>query len=70
MSRPPRPEHREINPHADGVLALGWHADLELACSNCRPHRTLPVRYDDDPDTVVRCAQCGKKHSTNSLEVI
>ena len=33
------------------------------------PARTKPVRKSGDPDTVVRCARCGKRHSTNSLTV-
>lgn len=31
---------------------------------------TNPVRKRDDPSSIVRCAECGKKHSTNSLEVV
>lgn len=63
----PRPEHRKLNPHDDGITNLG-RFDTKLRCTNCKPHRTLPVRKDGDPDTVVRCAQCGKKHSTENVE--
>jgi len=68
----PRPEHREIDPLADDVVDVGrappGEDGLELACTECRPWRTRPVRKDSDFDSVVRCAQCGKKHSTDSLE--
>lgn len=63
----PRPEHRAIDPHADGVINLS-RSGVELRCSKCRPFTTKPVRYSDDPETVVRCAQCGKKHSKSSLQ--
>jgi len=58
---------------------------LRLECSGCPPRDrvsndgsedfeelpalTTPVRYRDDPDTVVRCASCGKKHSDSSLTI-
>lgn len=70
---PVRPEHRSIDPHADDVVNLGrdvgTRATLRLECVACYPdpRRTIPVRYADDPDGVVRCAACGKKHSDASL---
>lgn len=40
--------------------------DIKLQCSACSDctewHRT-----DDDPGSVVRCDDCGKRHSTDSL---
>lgn len=71
---PHRPEHRDIDPHADGVINLDRSiagGQTRLKCSRCHPDpvRTVPVRYADDPPTVARCAGCGKKHSTDSLEV-
>ena len=68
-----------IDPTADDVVNLGddlgTGAPLRLECSKCHGGNdeapggalTVPVRYDDDPDTVVRCASCGKKHSEASL---
>jgi NAD-dependent SIR2 family protein deacetylase len=69
--RDPRPEHREIDPHDEGVIDLRGPgpAYTKLRCVDCRPHLTTPVRYRDDPETICRCAQCGKRHSTDSLEV-
>lgn len=71
-TKAPRPEHRTIDPHADDVVDLGGTiagSTTKLACTSCRPWRTRPVRKRDDPETVVRCAQCGKKHGTDSLTV-
>lgn len=69
-----RPEHRAIDPHADDVVDLGRRegpndAKVRLKCTSCRPSRTRPVRKTDDPKTVVRCADCGKKHGKDSLTV-
>ena len=53
--------------------ADGWKepADLvgkvRLQCTHCKPH---PRRYVVESDTVVRCADCGKRHSKDSLTVI
>lgn len=71
-----------IDPDADDVVDLtaeeGPHdMGVRLACSSCHGGNdeapggatTKPVRKRDDPDSVVRCARCGKKHSTNSLTV-
>lgn len=71
---PSRPEHRAIDPTADGVVDLrtpDTAGDLALRCVDCFPDHleTIPVRYTDDPTTVVRCAACGKKHSRDSLTV-
>lgn len=67
-----RPEHRQIDPYAADVVDLGKKVAgtrTRLRCRACIPDHvtTRPVRYTDDPDTVVRCAGCGKKHSTESL---
>jgi hypothetical protein len=40
---------------------------MKLRCTKCVPLRD-PYRREDDPNTVVRCAECGKRHSTDSLE--
>lgn len=29
-----------------------------------------PVRHQSDPKTVVRCAECGKKHGKDSLTLV
>lgn len=72
-TNPPRPEHRSIDPYADDVVDVGQTTGatkLVLRCTECRPYDTHPVRYEDDPETVVRCAACGKRHSDNSLKVV
>lgn len=51
---------------------------IRLRCSRCNggddesPGGALtdPWRKPDDPETVVRCGTCGKRHSTESLEAI
>lgn len=51
---------------------------LRLECSKCHGGNdeapggalTKPVRRRDDPKTVVRCAECGKKHGRDSLTVV
>jgi len=62
-----------LDPHAADVVDLGRQPSLgfhtKLKCSACRPFYTRPVRKRSDPKTVVRCAQCGKKHSKDSMEV-
>ncbi|WP_156184043.1 hypothetical protein [Halostagnicola sp. A56] len=48
-------------------------AGMRLRCTYCRPHPPKgpkAFRKPDDPETVCRCQRCGKKHSTDSLEVI
>jgi NAD-dependent SIR2 family protein deacetylase len=70
---PTRPEYRTIDPYADDVVDLGDDlagSKTRLECSKCRPGSTRPVRYRDDPKSVVRCASCGKKHSRDSLTVV
>lgn len=42
---------------------------IRLDCADCAG-RTDPWRRPDDPETVVRCGTCGKRHSTDSLEAI
>jgi len=39
---------------------------LRLECTECKERRRF-YSEPDDPDTVVRCKECGKKHSRNSL---
>lgn len=71
-----------IDPTADDVVDLTAQEGpgdlpLRLECSKCHGGNdeapggalTTPVRYRDDPDTVVRCASCGKKHSDSSLTI-
>ncbi|PHQ46345.1 hypothetical protein DJ68_07770 [Halorubrum sp. C3] len=69
-----RPEHRTLDPQTDDVERAGEYIatrgfDYKLKCTDCRPFYTLPVRKADDPPTVARCAQCGRKHSMDSVEV-
>lgn len=45
-------------------------AGMRLRCTNCRPKRPTAYRKPDDPTSVCRCSDCGKKHSTDSLEVV
>lgn len=40
--------------------------ELRLDCKRCGEFRTYG-RESDDPDTVVRCDECGKRHSTASI---
>jgi len=40
--------------------------DLYLNCTKCGEF-TVALQMKDDPKTVVRCKDCGKKHSDNSL---
>lgn len=52
-------------------------AGMQLRCTRCHGGEsespggalTDPTRKADDPKTVVRCAECGKRHSTDSLEL-
>lgn len=51
---------------------------VRLECTKCHGGNdeapggalTRPVRRDTDPKTVVRCAECGKKHGKGSLTVV
>jgi hypothetical protein len=51
---------------------------LRLLCTRCKgPYDeapggglTKPCRKESDPDTVVRCWRCGKKHSEDNLKVL
>lgn len=55
---------------ADESLASGVNSDdLRLDCSECHG-LTQPRRKEGDPETVVRCGRCGRKHSTDSLRVV
>lgn len=54
-----------LDPDAADVLDLS-NAGLVLVCTDC-DHETVPCRREGDPETVVRCATCGKKHSTENL---
>jgi uncharacterized Zn finger protein len=40
--------------------------DIKLDCTRCEAFRDYH-RKDDDPETVVRCDDCGKRHSKHSL---
>ncbi|WP_434521276.1 hypothetical protein [Halorubrum sp. AS12] len=71
---PPRPEHRTLDPETDDVERTDGHIATrgfyyKLRCTACRPFYTLPVRKPGDPPTVARCAQCGRKHSMDSVEI-
>jgi ribosomal protein L44E len=50
-------------------LDRGVNDDLRLSCTDC-PGLTPPAREHTDPDSVVRCHDCGKKHSRDSLRVV
>lgn len=51
-------------PPRDRVSEDGSEDFVEL------PAQTKPVRRKGDPKTVVRCAECGKKHGKDSLTVV
>jgi DNA-directed RNA polymerase subunit M/transcription elongation factor TFIIS len=40
--------------------------EIRLDCTRCDQHREY-YRKHDDPETVVRCSECGKRHSKHSL---
>ena len=45
-------------------------AGMYLRCTRCPPGaRPGAYRKDGDPEGVCRCDRCGKKHSTDNLEV-
>jgi ribosomal protein S27E len=41
-------------------------SDIRVECVDCETPQDY-YRKDDDPQTVVRCKQCDKKHSQDSL---
>ena len=41
---------------------------IRLRCVSCRAYR--PFDRDPDRPTVVRCAACGRRHSTDSLHAV
>jgi uncharacterized Zn finger protein len=43
--------------------------ELRLNCNGCGDFNEYH-RHDDDPDTVVRCDGCGKRHSTDSVWMV
>jgi uncharacterized Zn finger protein len=43
--------------------------ELRLNCTRCGSFNTY-YRKDDDPETVVRCDDCGKRHSTDSVFMV
>jgi DNA-directed RNA polymerase subunit RPC12/RpoP len=51
------------------MSAVDPFAGMLLDCTDC-DRRTQPTRKSDDPDSVVRCLSCGKKHSTDSLRYV
>ena len=40
--------------------------ELRLNCTRCGSFEA----YDHDTNTVVRCAECGKRHSTDSVWLV
>lgn len=70
-----RQGHRKHDPADPDVTNLGRSGaggKTRLECTSCKPDRsyTIPVRLPGDSDTFVRCAYCGKKHSTANLTVL
>lgn len=43
--------------------------DLRLNCHRCGEFQEY-FRKDGDPDTVIRCDGCGKKHSDDSIFMV
>ena len=39
---------------------------IQLKCTNCRAYRD----FERDGASSVRCAECGKRHSTDSLHAV
>jgi len=67
----------------DRVIDLCKHErdgdlSLRLRCTRCHGGTdeapggalTKPVRHQSDPESVVRCAECGKKHGRDSLTLV
>lgn len=50
-------------------MSVDAFAGMRLNCVDCAPRKTKATRKPGDPMTVCRCVRCGKKHSTDSLEV-
>ena len=47
-------------------MSIGEDLEIRLKCTNCRAYR----EFDRDGESVVRCADCGKRHSTDSLYAV
>jgi len=62
ISKDALPVGMKLTMHNGEIITAG----MVLDCSDC-PDTTDPDRKRDDPKTVVRCAECGKRHSTDSL---
>lgn len=74
---------REAELRADGGVDLAGderpgELKIRLRCTRCPGGDdeapggalTIPYRRDGDPESIVRCRDCGKKHSRDSLEVL
>ena len=57
---------RKLTMQNGRVLAGGDPPDLRLECVDCDERQGFTQRADD-PDSVYRCAECGRKHSRDSL---
>lgn len=44
-----------------------WEFQIILECKGCGV-QAGPVRRYTDPNTIVRCRECGKRHHRDSLE--
>lgn len=47
-------------------MSIGDDLEIRLKCTACRAYR----EFERASDTVVRCADCGKRHSTDSLHAV
>jgi len=47
-------------------MSAGDEFQIRLKCTECRAYRD----FERDGESVVRCADCGKRHSTDSLYAI
>jgi hypothetical protein len=50
------------------VVDIQPFAGMLLACTHCETE-TDAYRKSSDPKSVCRCGECGRKHSTDALEV-
>jgi hypothetical protein len=47
-------------------MSIGEDLEIRLKCTNCRAYR----EFERDGESAVRCADCGKRHSTDSLHAV
>lgn len=47
-------------------MSIGDDLAIRLKCTSCRAFRD----YEAISETVVRCSECGKRHSTDSLHAV